>query len=147
MAGILRVPDWFDLVYVLQRLQVFQMVLFSLQNQCTGTAWHRINRHCMPLNWEILREKQLKKFAVHILYNGTSQASGAPPRGKRLLGAHKQSSPCPGPPALQANLAHRGLFRPPRTDFTLVYACPHSFCTQLLTRCQIEVEPLYQKLR
>lgn len=66
-------------LYILQRRQVFWMV-HALPSK-------PVKRHSLTSNWQALyalelggfKTKQTKKrkFAVHILYNGTSQASGA----------------------------------------------------------------------
>lgn len=143
MPGVMKVPVWFILVHPSEAAGI-QVVLIHFKTSVQAQLDIKLNRHCMPSNLETLIERKntsthtKKKFAVHILYIGTSQACGASPcREKKLI---------PKTPVLQANLAHLDLNRLPLSDSTSVNVSSYSFHTQPLTWCQIEVEPLYQNL-
>lgn len=125
-------------LYILQRRQVF-WIIHALPSK-------PVKRHSLTSNWQALYALELgglknknkkRNFAVHILYNGTSQASGAfswsePP----VLVRHDRAS------LLTVFMRFMNF---PRSESTCVYG--RSYCIRTLPemRCQIEVEPLYQK--
>lgn len=67
--------SWFSL-YILQRRQVFWMVLTFPSKPAKR---HRLTSNCQALYALELGGFKKKNSSVHILYNGTSQASGALP--------------------------------------------------------------------
>lgn len=140
MAGVLKVPDF--LCTSFKGVRYSGWFSLSLQNQRRGTDWHRIVRHCMPLNWEALKRKTVQftfftmapvKPLEHFLWK-------EPPV---VVWTERLTSRRDGKVWLTA-LMH--FLRLPRSESTQAYICSYNLCTLLETPCQIEVEPLYQNV-